>query len=50
MTTSVRHFSLALIAALCLHGLLLVQKLAFKEISPIRGKPLTVTMLKQKIK
>lgn len=47
MDTSTRHFGLALVAALCLHGLLLVQKLAFKEPSRLSQKPLSVTMLKQ---
>ncbi|MBL4670680.1 MAG: hypothetical protein JKX81_00360 [Arenicella sp.] len=42
-----RNFSFALIAALCLHGLLLAQKLAFREAVQNKQSSLRVTMLKQ---
>lgn len=47
MTTSTRHFAFALIAALCLHGLLLAQKLVFSEVALNKQSTLKVTMLKQ---
>ena len=47
MATSTRNFALALIAAVCLHGLLLVQKISFKEIAQNKETRLKVTMLTQ---
>ncbi len=49
MATSTRNFAFALIAALCLHGLLLAQNLAFRQIEQRQRSPLKVTMLKPQI-
>jgi hypothetical protein len=49
MATSTRNFTFALIAALCLHGLLLAQKLAFREVAQNKQSTLKVTMLEQEI-
>jgi hypothetical protein len=49
MATSTRNFAFGLIAALCLHGLLLAQNLAFRPIEQRQENLLTVTMLKQQI-
>lgn len=49
MATSTRNFALALIAAVCLHGLLLVQKLSFKEIAQNKETRLKVIMLTQDV-
>jgi len=47
MATPTRYFALALIAALCLHGLLLVQNISFNDFAQNKETWLKVTMLTQ---
>lgn len=48
MGTSTRNFCLALLAALFLHGVLLVQKLSVMDVALISEKPITITLLVEK--
>lgn len=48
-STSARNLGLALISALCLHAVLLAQKLVFKEVYAEKKQRLTVTMHEQEV-